>query len=71
MPSSLLEAMSLEKPCIVSNIAMFKEIIHSGKNGLICENLASYCDATNLVYKDRVLSNRLGKNARLTITSII
>ena len=67
MPSSLLEAMSLEKPCLVSNIAMFKEIINSGENGLICENLTSYCDATNLVYKDRALSGRLGKNARLTI----
>lgn len=41
---SLLEAMYLKKPCIVSDIPANKAIIEHGVNGYICENIKDYCE---------------------------
>lgn len=42
LPMSLLEAMYLEKTCIVSNISGNNNVIKDGYNGFVCENLQDY-----------------------------
>ncbi len=37
MPKALLEAMSCQVPCIVSNLPTLMEIIKDGQNGMVCE----------------------------------
>lgn len=44
LPISLLEAMFLKKICLVSNVIGNRDVIHSGKNGLICETLQEFVD---------------------------
>lgn len=42
LPISLLEAMALKKPCIVSNVIGNKDVIENEKNGFICNNLEEF-----------------------------
>lgn len=42
LPLSLLEAMYLKKMCVVSNVIGNKDVIESGRNGFICNNLNDY-----------------------------
>ena len=45
MPISLLEAMYLNKICIVSNCIGNKDVIRNGQNGLICKNKEEFVNA--------------------------
>ncbi len=60
LPISLLEAMYLKKICLVSNVIGNRDVIHTGKNGFICNKLEEY---TSLI---RRCIN--GETDRLTIT---
>ncbi len=42
LPLSLLEAMYLKKMCVVSNVIGNRDVIDSGRNGYICNNLSEY-----------------------------
>lgn len=42
LPISLLEAMALKKPCVVSNVIGNRDVIQNGKNGFICNNLEEF-----------------------------
>ena len=44
LPISLLEAMYLEKICIVSNIIGNRDVIVDGKNGYLVEDTKGFCD---------------------------
>lgn len=45
LPISLLEAMYMRKPCIVSDVIGNHDVIHNGRNGFVCDTLDSYLAA--------------------------
>jgi len=42
LPISLLEAMYMKKPCIVSNVMGNRDVIHNGENGFICNKATEF-----------------------------
>jgi len=69
MPSSLLEAMSLERSCVVSNIKNFYEIIDDDENGYICElgNTQEFVNRIIELHNDPGKRIKIGKAARKSI----
>lgn len=69
LPGSLLEAMSMEKPCIVSDIDAFREITRNGENGFCCElgDVEDFVSTTVMLYKDPEKRRILGEEARQDI----
>lgn len=67
-PKGLLEAMSVEKPVIVSQIPSIEEIIKHEKNGLITDiNPESIAFEILRIKKSSSLAGKLGRNARIWI----
>ena len=54
LPISLLEAMYMKKPCIVSNVIGNRDVIHNGENGFVCDELNDYIDAIRSTQKEEV-----------------
>jgi len=69
IPVSLLEAMGYAKPVIVSDIEAFREVIISGKNGLIfpVRDVQGLARAMIEVLKNPSLAEKMGKEAQKTI----
>ncbi len=63
------EAMSFAKPVITSDIAVFKEIITSGKNGyaLTLSNINIWVKTIMMLIKNPNLSRSIGKEAKKTV----
>lgn len=53
LPISLLEAMALKKPCIVSNVIGNKDVIKNEINGFVCNNLDDYKKVINNILDDK------------------
>ncbi|MFD2550313.1 glycosyltransferase family 4 protein [Bizionia sediminis] len=68
-PFSFLEAMALEKPVIVSDIAVSSEIITHGKDGLIATSNSDFVSKINTIFNDAMLAEKLAKNARKKIVA--
>jgi len=69
MSGSLMEAMSMELPCVTSNALAFKEIIKSEENGFICD-LKSSKDFSKYLIKlmnESELRKIIGLKARQTV----
>lgn len=64
---ALCEAMALNKVVIASNIPSFNEIITSGENGYIVDNVEEYCDVILKTFSDTNEANRIKSNARKSI----
>ena len=45
LPMSLLEAMYMEKPCVVSNVIGNKDVIHNNDNGYVCDSVEEFVKA--------------------------
>ena len=45
LPISLLEAMYMKKVCVVSNVIGSRDVIHTGENGFVCNNITDYVQA--------------------------
>ena len=45
LPISLLEAMYMQKPCVVSNVIGNRDVIHTKQNGFICNKVSDYVQA--------------------------
>lgn len=62
----IFEAMSMEKPVIVSDLDAYNEIITNNENGLVCEpdNVDDLVANIELLIDDVELRTTLGKNAR-------
>ena len=45
LPISLLEAMYLGKPCVVSNVAGNRDVIRNGENGFVCDTVEDFVRA--------------------------
>lgn len=63
---SVLEAMSVSKPCVVANSTGLIEAIKDGENGLICEvkNPLDLAKKIEILLNDENLANTLGQNGR-------
>lgn len=53
LPISLLEAMYMKKICIVSNVIGNRDVIHSGVNGFVCDNIGDYITAIEESRKEK------------------
>ena len=42
LPISLLESMYMKKPCVVSDVIGNHDVIHNGKNGLVCRSVDEF-----------------------------
>lgn len=42
LPISLLEAMYMKKLCVVNNVIGNKDVIHTGKNGYVCDSVEDF-----------------------------
>lgn len=60
---SLLEAMFLKKICLVSNIDGNNDVIKTGFNGFVCDNVSDYVDRIQKIVLDVDLRDRLIENA--------
>lgn len=54
LPISLLEAMYMKKPCVVSNVIGNRDVIHSGKNGFVCKCFEDYLEAIQKIQKEEM-----------------
>lgn len=61
MSFALLEAMALERPCVVSNVVGNRDLIMHGSTGYVCEEMSDYLLALNNVASDADKSKELGE----------
>jgi len=68
--NSLIEAMAMEKPVLVSDIPSFREFMTDGKDGIFFEkaNITSLEQKLSFILNNRKIWSDLGKNARKTVT---
>lgn len=52
LPISLLEAMYMKKPCVVSDVIGNHDVINSGDNGFVCEDVKSFVGAIRSIQHD-------------------
>jgi glycosyltransferase involved in cell wall biosynthesis len=67
--TSLIEAMAMEKPVVVSDIPTFRNFIVDGVNGLFfkAKNPEDMAEKVLFLMENESLKGRLGKNARSTV----
>ncbi len=65
LPYTLLEAMSLSRPVVVSDVGGLREVIRDGHNGLLCPpgQPAAWARSLERLIADRALGEALGANA--------
>lgn len=68
MPATIFEAMTMEKPLILSNIPSTNEICRNDYDAIICDknDIQSLANAFERLMFDESLRNNLGKNAKNT-----
>lgn len=54
LPISLLEAMYMKKHCVVSNVIGNRDVIHNGKNGFVCNDVAEFIQAIQKSQEDKI-----------------
>jgi glycosyltransferase involved in cell wall biosynthesis len=69
LPMTLLEAMSLGKPIIATDVGATSELIHNNETGLLIPrgSSADLAAALRTLLKDESLRKRCGENARRVV----
>lgn len=67
LPISLLEAMYMRKPCIVSNVVGNRDIIHNGETGHICNSAEEFTEEIKSLRKG--IDSKIIENAYRKIIS--
>ncbi len=67
MPISLLEAMYLKKPCIVTNVVGNRDVIVNEHNGYVCNDINEFIEKIDYLRKKPDISHMLGENAHQDI----
>ena len=49
LPISLLESMYMKKVCIVSDVIGNRDVIHTGQNGVVCQNIEEFVKAIKTI----------------------
>ena len=63
LPMSLLEAMYMKKPCIVSDIIGNHDVIESNRNGVVCNSIDEYVTAITKLSSDKEFNEHCCKCA--------
>ena len=63
MPLSLLEAMYLKKPCIVTNVVGNKDVIQNDINGFVCNNENEFVNKIHYLIENKNERQRMGLEA--------
>jgi glycosyltransferase involved in cell wall biosynthesis len=63
MSFALLEAMTLGKPCVVSNVPGNRDLVRNGICGFVCDGDAEYREALQALADDETLRRSLGEGA--------
>lgn len=56
LPISLLEAMYMKKPCVVSDVIGNRDVIHNRENGFVCSEANEYVEALTTIEKREAYS---------------
>lgn len=70
LPISLLEAMALKKPCIVSNVIGNRDVIINEKNGFVCQNLEEFEKVIQKIQNNEYNLSEVSQNAYNDILNI-
>lgn len=54
LPMSLLEAMYMKKPCVVSDVIGNHDVIHNGNNGFVCNAVSEFVASIRIVKDGKV-----------------
>lgn len=57
LPISLLEAMYMKKPCVVSDVIGNHDVIHSDINGFVCDSVDDFVKAVRSIQRDMNAQN--------------
>lgn len=52
LPISLLEAMYMKKPCLVSNVIGNHDVIHNNENGFVCNEFPEFVDVIRTIQRE-------------------
>ena len=63
LPISLLEAMALKKPCIVSNVIGNRDVISNENNGFVCNNLNEFIGVIKNIQYNKYNLEKISENA--------
>lgn len=67
MPISLLEAMYLRKPCVVSNVVGNRDVINDGKNGFVCNTADDFVEKIQYLLDNPHVRARMGEQGHQDI----
>ena len=70
LPISLLEAMALKKPCIVSNVIGNRDVIYNENNGFVCNNLNELIEVIKNIQDNKYNLEKISENAFNDIKNI-
>lgn len=69
LPISLLEAMYLKKPCVVSDVIGNHDVIHQGINGFVCRESEDFAAAIRTVQSDMTSPAAEGRQREPAVVS--
>lgn len=64
LPISLLEAMYLERICLVSNVIGNRDVINNEQNGFVCEKSADFCSVIHSIMDGKYDINTIVNNSK-------
>ena len=70
MPLSLLEAMYLRKPCVVTNVVGNRDVIHNDKNGYVCNDVDEFVERIQYLADNPDIRKRLGEQGHEEVETI-
>ena len=70
MPLSLLEAMYLYKPCVVTNVVGNRDVIHNDKNGFVCNDIEEFIEKIQYLADNSSERSRMGEQGHKDVETI-
>lgn len=67
LPFTILEAMSLGKPIVATNVIGNKDAVSNGDNGYLCEDITQFRKAITKIIENKDLQNKLSDNSLVRI----
>lgn len=70
MPLSLLEAMFLGKPCVVTNVIGNRDVVSNDHNGYVCDNIEQFIESIQRLADNQELRMRFGQQSHTDVENI-